>query len=126
MYTNDTYKRITYKWDRPIEKPADYDILLEYADRLKNLEDLIEEHRIKFLPCRLGQTVFFVHRYRVKKPIEAYIVDQFVIGNQRTSLQVHNCEPPYETGTIFADCFGKEIFTNLESAKEALEASKKR
>lgn len=125
MYTNDTYKRITYKWDRPIEKPVDLDILSGYADRLQNLEDLIDAGRIKFLPCRLGQTVFFVHRYRVKKPIEAYIVDQFVIGKQRTSLQVHNAEPPYETGTIFADCFGKEIFTNLESAMEALEASKK-
>lgn len=125
MYTNDTYKRLTYKWERPCEKPADYDILLEYADRLKNLEDLIEDGRIKFLPCRLGQTVFFVNKYRPKKRIEGYIVKAFVIGEQRTSLQVHNCEPPYETGILFADCFGKEIFTNLESAKEALEEKKK-
>lgn len=124
MYTNDTYERITYKWNRPIEKPADYDILLEYADRLQNLENLIEEHRIKFLPCRLGQTVFFVNKYRQKKQIEGYIVEQFVIGEQRTSLQVRQCEPPYLTGILFADQFGKEVFTSLESAMDALEEKK--
>lgn len=125
MYTNDTYKRITYKWDRPIEKPVDYDLLQEYADRLKNLEDLIEEHRIKFLPCRLGQTVFFVNKYGIRRRIEGYIVEAFIIGEQRTSLQVRHCAPPYETSILFADCFGKEIFTNLERAMEALEEKKK-
>lgn len=124
MYTNDTYERITYKWNRPIEKPADYDILLEYADRLQNLENLIEEHRIKFLPCRLGQTVFFVNKYRQKKQIELYIVDAFIIGKDRTKVIVHQFEKPNADGILFADQFGKEVFTSLESAMDALEEKK--
>lgn len=125
MYTNDTYKRITYKWDRPIEKPADYDILLEYADRLQNLENLIDEHRIKFLPCRLGQTVFFVNKYRPKKQIELWVVDAFVIGKDRTKVLVHQFEKPNTDGILFADRFGKEVFISMDSAIEALEEKKK-
>lgn len=125
MYTNDTYKRITYKWDRPIEKPADYGILLEYADRLQNLENLIDEHRIKFLPCSLGQTVYFVYKYRPKKQIELWVVDAFVIDKDRTKVLVHQFEKPHTDGILFADCFGKEVFTSMSSAIEALEEKKK-
>lgn len=125
MYTNDTYRRITYKWDRPCEKPADYDLLLEYADRLQNLENLIVDGRIKFLPCRLGQTVYFVNKYRRKQQIELYVVDAFVINKDRTQVLVHQFEKPETDGIIFADKFGKEVFTSMGSAIEALEAMKK-
>lgn len=125
MYTNDTYRRITYKWERPCEKPADYDILLEYADRLQNLENLIVDGRIKFLPCRLGQTIYFVNKYRRKRQIELYVVDAFVIGKGRTKVLVHQFEKPQADGILFADQFGKEVFTSMGSAIEALEVSKK-
>lgn len=125
MYTNDTYKRLTYKWDRPIEKPADYGILLEYADRLQNLEDLIVDGRVKFLPCRLGQTIFVVNNYGREKQIELYIVDAFVIGKDRTKVLVHQYEKPHTDGILFADQFGKEVFTSMVSAFEALEEKKK-
>lgn len=121
MYTNDTYKRLTYKWEQPIEKAVDYDILLDYADRLQNLENLIVDGRIKFLPCKLGQTVYFVNKYRPMKQIELYIVDAFVIGKDRTKVIVHQYEKPDADGILFADQFGKEVFTSMGSAIEALE-----
>lgn len=43
MYTNDTYRRITYKWDRPCEKPADQfgkEVFTNMGSAIEALEEL--------------------------------------------------------------------------------------
>ena len=100
-------------------------MLPQYRDRLCYLEDCIENGTLVFLPCKVGDTVWFVNKCRVEKPIEAYIVDTIkILQSGIISIEVHQAEPPYGAGLIRNDYFGRNVFTTKEAAEKELEEIK--
>lgn len=101
-------------------------MLQEYRDRLCYLEDCIENGTLVFLPCKVGDTVWFVNEYRFEKQIEAYVVDTItILQSGIISIEVHRAEPPYGAGLIRNDYFGKTVFTTKGAAEKALEELEK-
>lgn len=124
--TNKEYKRLT-TYNVDFDHPAmtatrcedTTETIARHVDRLCYLEDCIENGTLVFLPCKVGDTVWFVNKCRVEKPIEAYIVDTIkILQSGIISIEVHQAEPPYGAGLIRNDYFGKTVFTTKEAAKK--------
>ena len=116
---NKDYKRLT---DTGIPTITPDDVY----NRLRELENAIGNGTLVFLPCKVGDTVWFVNKCRVEKPIEAYIVDTIaILQSGIISIEVHQAEPPYGAGLIRNDYFGKTVFTTEKAAKKALEELEK-
>lgn len=125
--TNKDYKRLTV-WSEEVQNTcmsadSSYerrdDIVARHIDRLYELENAIENSTLVFLPCKVGDTVWFVNKCRVEKPIEAYIVDTItILQSGIISIEVHQAEPPYGAGLIRNDYFGKNVFFTKETAKK--------
>ena len=97
-------------------------MLPQYRDRLCYLEDCIKNGTLVFLPCKVGDTVWFVNKCRIEKPIEAYIVDTIkILQSGIISIEVHQAEPPYGAGLIRNDYFGRNVFKTKEAAEKELE-----
>lgn len=105
--TNKDYKRLTV-YNEEMQRPcmtADFneetvDIVARHVDRLYELENAIENGTLVFLPCKVGDMVWFVNKYRVEKPIEPYIVDRITLTSSKTILDTHQAEPPQNIGLI--------------------------
>lgn len=95
--------------------------LLQYRDRLCYLEDCIKNNTLVFLPCKVGDKVWFVNKYRIMKQIESYTVDAIRIKSDKIMLEVHITECPDKCGMIPGYAFGQDVFTTEEAAKKALE-----
>lgn len=125
--TNKDYDRLTFQPSRHggiicgIGLKANSE---EIAERLYALEEMIENGALVFLPCKVGDTVWFVNEYRLEKPIEAYIVDTIILRSGIISIEVHQAEVPYGAGLIRNDYFGRNVFTTKEAAEKALEELK--
>ena len=99
-------------------------MLPQYRDRLCYLEDCIENGTLVFLPCKVGDTVWFVNKCRVGKPIEPYIVDRIIITSKQVIFDTHQAEPPYNLGLIYSDSWDRNVFFTKEAAEKALEEMK--
>ena len=97
----------------------------QYHDRLCYLENAIENGTLVFLPCKPGDTVWFVNKYRIMKQIESYTVDAIRIKSDKIMLEVHITECPDKCGMIPGYAFGQDVFTNKEAAEKALEELEK-
>ena len=113
--TNKDYKRLTNDLGLSCQLP------IRVYDRLTELENAIENGTLVFLPCKVGDTVWFVNEYRFEKRIEAYVVDTItILQSGIISIEVHQAEPPYGAGLIRNDYFGKTVFTTKGAAEKAL------
>lgn len=113
--TNKDYKRLT------TGGYANFKMLQESRDRLCYLEDRIENGTLVFLPCNVGDTVYFVHHYGFgRKPIEPYIVDRITITSNKVIFDTHQVEPPYNLGLIYSDSWGRNVFFTKEAAEAQL------
>lgn len=116
--TNKDYKRLT---DTGIPTSPE-----EVSKRLYELENAIEKGTLMFLPCKVGDTVYFVHHYGFgRKPIEPYIVDRITLTSTKVIFDTHQVESPYNLGLIYSDSWGRDVFFTKEAAKKALEEFKK-
>lgn len=90
------------------------------AERLYVLEEMIEKGTLMFLPCKVGDTVYFVNYRFGGKPIEPYIVDRITITSKQVIFDTHQVEPPYNLGLIYSDSWGRNVFFTKEAAEKAL------
>lgn len=96
-------------------------------DRLTTLENAIENGTLVFLPCKVGDTVYFVHHYGFgRNPIEPYIVDRITITLKQVIFDTHQVEPPYNLGLIYSDSWGRDVFFTKEAAEKAFEEWRKK
>lgn len=112
--TNKEYKRLT---DTGIPTTTPDDLY----NRLRELENAIESNILMFLPCKVGDTVYFVHYGFGGKLIEPYIVDRITLTSNKVIFDTHQVEPPYNLGLIYSDSWGKNVFFTKEAAEKELE-----
>ena len=132
MTTNSTYKRLT-TYNKEFEHASmtatrgedTCKTIARHVDRLYELENAIENGTLVFLPCKVGDTVWFVNKYRVGKRIEPYIVDRIIITSKQVIFDTHQAEPPYNLGLIYNDSWDRNVFFTKEAAEKALEELKK-
>lgn len=116
--TNKDYQRLT-DTGIPTTTPE------EVYNRLYELENAIANSTLVFLPCKVGDTVYFVNYRLGRKPIEPYIVDRITLTSTKVIFDTHQIEPPYNLGLIYSDSWGKNVFFTKETAKKAWEEAKK-
>lgn len=121
MMTNKDYERLTPKNAVVTGRFSGKTLL----DRLTTLENAIENETLVFLPCKVGDTVYFVNYRFGGKPIEPYIVDRITITSKQVIFDTHQVEPPYNLGLIYSDSWGRNVFFTKEAAKKALEELEK-
>ena len=117
--TNKEYKPLT------TDGFANPKMLPQYRDRLCYLEDCIKNGKLMFLPCKVGDKVWFVNKYRLMKQIESYTVDAIRIKSDKIMLEIHITECPDSCGPIPASTFGQDVVRTKEDAEKALEEMKK-
>lgn len=125
--TNKDYDRLTYrpyKNDKVRRLKPDGEEE-DFAERLYELENAIENGTLRFLPCKVGDTVYFVNYRLGRKPIESYIVDRITLTSTKVIFDTHQIEPPYNLGLIYSDSWGKNVFFTKETAEKAWEEAKK-
>lgn len=100
-------------------------MLPQYRDRLCYLEDCIENGTLVFLPCKIGDKVWFLNDYGRSPRIEEYVVDsvEFLKGGG-VRCGVHSEVEPMGRG-FSLNAIGDYIFTTKEAAEKALEELKK-
>lgn len=117
--TNKDYKRLTNDLGFSCQLP------IRVYDRLYELENAIENETLVFLPCKVGDTVYFVNYRFGGKPIEPYIVDRITITSKQVIFDTHQVEPPYNLGLIYSDSWGRNVFFTKEAAEKALKELEK-
>lgn len=123
MMTNKDYERLTPKNAVVTGRFSGKTLL----DRLTTLENAIENGTLVFLPCKVGDTVYFVHHYGFgRNPIEPYIVDRITITLKQVIFDTHQVEPPYNLGLIYSDSWGRDVFFTKEAAEKAFEEWRKK
>ena len=130
--TNKEYKRLT-TYNVDFDHPAmtatrgedTTETIARHIERLYELENAIKNGTLVFLPCKPGDTVWFVNKYRIMKQIESYTVDAIRIKSDKIMLEVHITECPNKCGMIPGYAFGQDVFTNKEAAEKALEELEK-
>lgn len=116
--TNKDYKRLS---DTGIPTTTSEEVY----NRLYELENAIEDGKLVFLPCKVGDTVYFVNYRLGRKPIEPYIVDRITLTSNKVIFDTHEVEPPHNLGLIYSDSWGKNVFFTKGAAKKALEELEK-
>lgn len=117
--TNKDYKRLTNDLGFSCQLP------IRVYDRLYELENAIENEKLVFLPCKVGDTVYFVNYRFGGKPIEPYIVDRITITSKQVIFDTHQVEPPYNLGLIYSDSWGRNVFFTKEAVEKALKELEK-
>lgn len=119
MYTNDTYKPLT------TGRYTKAEVQHEYIDRLCYLEDCIENGTLVFLPCKVGDKVWYLNEYSYPRRIEEYVVDSIeLLKGGWMRCTAHSEVEPMGTG-FSLNAIGDYIFTTKEAAEKALEELEK-
>lgn len=90
----------------------------EVYRRLARYEDAEEAGRLIELPCKVGDTVWFIRPLERKPKIEEAIVEKIGIRKRGMYLKL-SCNSMYETA---ASSIGKSVFLSREEAERALTA----
>lgn len=102
------------------------DFLLKIAQKLKNYEDLEEQGLLIKLPCKVGDTVYYISEGLIEPcTVEviflAYYTDKD--GNNSYMAEIHydreDC--PYVSTEIYFTEIGKTVFLTRNEAEEALQ-----
>lgn len=131
--TNKDYKRLTI-WSEELQRPsmtADFneepsETLARHIDRLYELENAIENGTLVFLPCKPGDTVYYVNKYFYPRQIEQYIITAVEIrGYESIRCLICSATDTTMDSSFLVSGIGNYIFTTKEEAKKALEEMKK-
>lgn len=132
MTTNSTYKRLT-TYNKEFEHASmtatrgedTCKTIARHVERLYELENAIENGTLVFLPCKVGDKVWYLNEYSYPPRIEEYIVDsvEFLKGRW-VRCRVHSEVEPMET-SFSINAIGVYIFTTKEAAEKALEELEK-
>lgn len=91
--------------------------LLKVFKKLKEYEDLEEQGLLLKLPCKVGDTLYFV-KGKNHAEIEELEVMKFVYSNE---LDIMFSDEFYEVGLVSIKEIGKTVFLTEEAANIALE-----
>lgn len=86
-------------------------------NRLAEYEDAEEQGLLVRLPCKLGDTVWFIRPLTSKKEITETIVEKIVVKEKGIYMKLA-CNALYETS---CKSIGKTVFLTREAAEKALE-----
>lgn len=112
--TNKEYKRLT-ETGIPTTTPDDV------YNRLCELENAIEKGTLVFLPCKVGDKVWYLNEYSYPRRIEEYVVDSVeLLKGGWMRCRAHSEAEPMGTG-FSLNAIGDYIFTTKEAAEKALE-----
>lgn len=132
MTTNSTYKRLT-TYNKEFEHASmtathgedTCKTIARHVDRLYELENAIENGTLVFLPCKVGDKVWYLNEYSYPRRIEEYVVDSIeLLKGGWMRCTAHSEVEPMGTG-FSLNAIGDYIFTTEEAAKKALEELKK-
>lgn len=90
--------------------------LQKLIDRLGYYEDLAEAGRLVELPCKVGDTVWFIRPLASKKEITETTVEKMVVKGKGLFMKLA-CNAMYETS---CNSIGKTVFLTREEAEAAL------
>lgn len=85
--------------------------------RIFNLIMADAEDRVIVLPCKVGDTVWFIRPLKQKPKIEEAVVEKIGVRKRGMYLKL-SCNSMYETA---ASSIGKSVFLSREEAEKALE-----
>lgn len=115
IMTNKDYKPLT------TGGYANPKMLSQYRDRLCYLEDCIGNGTLVFLPCKVGDKVWYLNEYSYPRRIEEYVVDSIeLLKGGWMRCTAHSEVEPMGTG-FSLNAIGDYIFTTKEAAEKALE-----
>lgn len=116
MMTNKDYERLTPKNAVVTGRFSGKTLL----DRLTMLENAIENGTLVFLPCKVGDKVWYLNEYSYPRRIEEYVVDSIeLLKGGWMRCGVHSEVEPM--GTNFSlNAIGDYIFTTKEAAEAQL------
>lgn len=126
------YKRLTERWADEVEIKGCIScetptcdgcgIKKEILNRLADLETKIEERRIIRIPCKVGDTIYYITGGHQKKTIPAIVThtyfeieDGYLSGYVTTLDPKDSCDDCWKMGA-----FGKRWFTTPEAAEARL------
>lgn len=99
--------------------------LQKIAERLHSLERMIKDGTLVFLPCKVGDKVWFLNDYGRSPRIEEYVVDSVeLLKGGWARCRVHSEVEPMGRG-FSLNAVGDYLFTTKEAAEKALEELKK-
>ena len=90
-------------------------------DRLHEWAKAEQEGRLAVLPCKVGDTVWFVRPLDSKKEITETTIEKMVVKERGVYMKLA-CNAMYETS---CNSIGKTVFLTRELAEEALNERKK-
>lgn len=130
--TNKDYERLTV-WNEKSQKACMtayfqeemFDVVARHVDRLYELENAIEDGTLMFLPCKVGDDVYFVNRWSSIPRIEVWRILAIEITSDGIVIGVYRITNQNQKGLFYPGSFGKEVFTTKEAAEKALEEIKK-
>lgn len=100
-------------------------MLQEYRDRLCYLEDCIKKSTLVFLPCKVGDNVYFVNRWTSTPRIEVWHILAIEITSDGIEIGAYRISNQNQKGFFYPRSFGDEVFTTKEAAEKALEELEK-
>ena len=114
MMTNKDYKRLTNDLGLSCQLP------IRMYDRLTELENAIENGTLVFLPCKVGDKVWYLNEYSYPRRIEEYVVDSIeLLKGGWMRCTAHSEVEPMGTG-FSLNAIGDYIFTTKEAAEAQL------
>ena len=108
-------------FDQLVERLAAYEDIAELcggADRLRELAEADKDGRVVVLPCKVGETVYFVN---AKQTLEFAVVGYAVDETGISWVHSEHVDKIGDTNerTFSPDRFGKNTFFTREEAKKA-------
>ena len=95
------------------EKYPDY---ISATEKLAYYEDLEEQGRLIDLPCKIGDTVYGIRRYKGRIVKSGTVSEMFYNQYGELIIAIKN---------VCRGCWGKQIFATLEEAETALKGENK-
>lgn len=94
------------------DKNSSDKLITDYEDAIQDNADYLIENGVIVLPCKVGETVWFI---RDEKTIETK-VEKIVLKNKGVYLKL-GCNAMYETS---CNSIGKTVFLTKEEAEQKL------
>lgn len=115
------YHRLTERFDNYIKLNTDSPYADKMAiERLAELEDKIEDGRLKEFPCKVGDTVYEVFKDHIPPFIQETTVDKIIVTKKGLRLKLAR-NSFYETAV---SSIGKTIFFDHAKAEKKLKELK--
>ena len=106
-------ERLTYSGTKEAKSNV---TIKEVTDKLARYEDLEEAGRLIELPCKIGDTVYGIRRYKGRIVKSGTVSEMFYNQDGELIIAIKN---------VCRGCWGKQIFGTREEAEAALKGENK-